>query len=118
MIPYFQRGDYNAGIYNGYQALIGAVAKEYNIQVSTDAKAVANTNQVQVSWWDDLPWWAQILIVAGFLLLFVIDWLFFGGSFTYLLLSLIRFRGGGGGGGGGGGYGGGSGGGGGSSRNW
>lgn len=119
MIPYFQRGDYNAGIYNGYQALIGAVAKEYNIEVSTDAKAVVNTNQVQTSWWDNLPWWAQILLVAGFLLLFVIDWMFFGGSFTYLILSLMRFRGGGGGGGGGhGGYGGGSGGGGGSSRNW
>ncbi|MGI6091575.1 MAG: TPM domain-containing protein [Veillonellaceae bacterium] len=119
MIPYFQRGDYNTGIYNGYQALIGEVAKEYNIQVSTDAKAVVQTNQIQTSMWDDLPWWAQILIVAGFLLLFIIDWMFFGGSITYLILSLIRFRGGGGGGGGGhGGYGGGSGGGGGSSRNW
>lgn len=118
MIPHFQKGDYNTGILNGYQALISAVAKEYNVQISTDAKPAVKTKQTQESWWNSLPWWAQIVIVSGFLLLFVIDWLFFGGALTYLILSLIRFRGGGGGGSGGGGYGGGSGGGGGSNRNW
>lgn len=120
MIPHFQRGDYNAGVYNGYLALISTVAQEYNLQLNTDAKPVVKANsQIQESWWDTLPWWAQILIVAGFLVLFIIDWMFFGGTFTYLILSLLRFRGGGGGGGGrGGGFGGGSGGGGGSSRGW
>jgi uncharacterized protein len=62
----------------------------------------------------------HLLIVAGLLLLFGADWIFFGGTITYLILSLL-FRGGRGGGSGGSGndgFGGGSGGGGGSDRNW
>lgn len=119
MIPHFQQGNYDKGILNGYLALATVVAKEYNLELKTDAKpAVKNKQSSSESAWDMLPWWAKILIVAGLLLLFIADWLFFGGSITYLILSLLRFRGGGGGGGSGGGFGGGSGGGGGSNRNW
>lgn len=121
MIPYFQQGDYNSGILNGYLATASEVAKEYKLELKTDAKPaqrVANTNQP--SWWDTLPWWIHLLLIAGFIGLLLIDWIFFGGTFTFLILSLFRGgRGGGGSGSGGGdGYGGGSGGGGGSSRNW
>ncbi len=120
MLPHFRQNDYDKGILNGYLALAGVVAKEYNLELKTDAKPAAKPqNNPGGSWWDTLPWWMQLLVMAGALLLFVIDWLFFGGSITWFLLSLLRFRGGGGGGGGGrGGYGGGSGGGGGSSRGW
>lgn len=115
MIPWFQQGDYNKGIVNGYMALAGEVAKEYQLELKTDAKPVQKSKAHQdQSWFDTLPWWGQILLAAGVLSLFVIDWLFFGGTITYLLLSLLRGRGGGGGGG----WGGGSGGGGGSSRKW
>lgn len=115
MIPWFQQGDYNKGIVNGYMALAGEVAKEYQLELKTDAKPVQKSKAHQEqSWFDTLPWWGQILLAAGVLSLFVIDWLFFGGTITYLLLSLLRGRGGGGGGG----WGGGSGGGGGSSRKW
>ncbi len=116
MIPYFANGDYNNGVWNGYQALVSIAAKEYNADISTDAKPAKTHSAVSQSWWDTLPWWAQLAITAGLLGLLIFDWLFLGGSITYLLLSLLRFRGGGGGGGGG--YGGGSGGGGGSSRKW
>ncbi|BBB91980.1 MAG TPA: TPM domain-containing protein [Methylomusa anaerophila] len=116
MIPHFQRGDYDQGILNGYQALVTETAKEYNLELKTDAKPVptARTDSRE-SWWDTLPWWAQLAMIAGVLVLFMFDWLFLGGAITFLLLSLIRR---GGGGGGGGGFGGGSGGGGGSSRKW
>lgn len=120
MLPYFRQNDYDKGIMNGYLALAGVVAKEYNLELKTDAKQAAKpqTNSGP-SWWDTLPWWMQMLVMAGALLLFIIDWVFFGGSITWFLLSILRFRGGGGGGGGGrGGYGGGSGGGGGSNRGW
>ncbi len=114
MIPYFAANDYNQGIWNGYQALVSITAKEYQLDINTDAKAAKVRSAANQSWWDTLPWWGQLAIAAGALALFIFDWLFFGGSITYLILSLLRFRGGGGGGG----YGGGSGGGGGSNRKW
>lgn len=118
MVPYFQQGDYDKGILNGYQALVSEVAKEYKLEFKTDAKP-ASRPQVNSagSWWDTAPWWMQLLIVAGLLLLALIDWMFFGGTITYLILSMLS-RGRGGGGSGGGGFGGGSGGGGGSNRRW
>ncbi len=119
MLPWFQQGDYDKGILNGYQALASEVAKEYKLELKTDAKPASKskTQAQEGSWFDSLPWWGQILLISGAIALFVIDWVFFGGAITYLLLSLLRSRGGGGGRGGGG-WGGGSGGGGGSSRRW
>lgn len=117
MIPYFQQGDYEKGILNGYSALVNVVAKEYNLELQAEAKPGQKKSHATGISWDSLPWWLQIALVAGMLLLFVLDWLFLGGSITFFILSLLRFRGGGGGSGGGG-FGGGSGGGGGSNRNW
>lgn len=119
MLPYFRQGNYDQGIMNGFLAVAKVVAGEYNLELKTPAQPAAKAQApAGQSWWDALPWWMQLLVGAGALLLFVIDWLFFGGRITWLLLSLLRSRGGGGGGGGRGGYGGGSGGGGGSSRSW
>lgn len=115
MIPYFAANDYNKGVWNGYQALVSIAAKEYNLDIATDAKPVKPHSTANQSWFDTLPWWAQLALAASVLVLFIFDWLFLGGSITYLILSLLRFRGGGSGGGG---FGGGSGGGGGSSRKW
>jgi uncharacterized protein len=117
MIPYFQQGDYDKGIFNGYQALAVEVAKEYNLELKSDAKPVNTSKAPAASWWDQVPWWMHLLIIAGLLLLGFIDWMFFGGAITYLILSIV-FRGGRGGGSGGDGFGGGSGGGGGSDRKW
>ncbi|AIF53606.1 YgcG family protein [Pelosinus sp. UFO1] len=117
MIPYFQNGDYDKGILNGYLTVATEVAKEYKLELKTEAKPVQRTQAAnQGSGWDTLPWWLKVVIAAGVLLLFMIDWIFFGGTITYLLLSIVLRRGGGNGGGGG--FGGGSGGGGGSSRKW
>jgi uncharacterized protein len=116
MVPYFGAGDYSKGIWNGYQALVSVAAQEYHADITTDAKAGRSPAAAKQSWWDSLPWWGQLALAAGVLALLIFDWLFLGGSITYLILSLLRFRGGGGGGGGG--YGGGSGGGGGSGRKW
>jgi Beta-propeller domains of methanol dehydrogenase type len=120
MLPYFQRGDYDKGIYNGYLAVVDEVAQEYGVTIDADKKkTVAHPQQAHnESWWDFLPWWGKIAILAGFIGLFAIDWLVFGGQFTWLILALFFRRGGGGGGGGGGGFGGGSGGGGGADRRW
>jgi len=118
MIPYFQKGDYDQGVLNGYQAVVGEVAQEYGAQIGADATQVAESRPANHNgFWDMLPWWARIIIVVVVLLLFICDWVFWGGALTFLLLSMFR-GGGGGGGSGGGGFGGGSGGGGGSDRKW
>ncbi len=117
MIPYFQKGEYDKGILNGYLTVATEVAKEYKLELRTDAKPVQQAQAgSQGNGWDTLPWWAKIGIAVGIILLLMMDWLFFGGAITYMLLSVLSRRGGGGGGGGG--FGGGSGGGGGSSRKW
>ncbi|WP_425060837.1 hypothetical protein SCACP_15910 [Sporomusa carbonis] len=115
MVPYFAAGDYSKGIWSGYQALVNVTAKEYNLDINTNVKPAKVRSSGNESWWDNLPWWVQLALAAGVLALVIFDWLFLGGSITYFILSLLRFRGGGGGGGG---FGGGSGGGGGSSRKW
>jgi len=115
MVSYFQQGDYDKGIINGYMALAGEVAKEYKLELKSDTKPVPSAQATNTgSWWATAPWWVHLLVIAGLFLLFGLDWMFFGGTITYLILSMIsRGRGGGGGDGG---FGGGSGGGGGSDR--
>jgi uncharacterized protein len=119
MIPYFQRGDFDRGIYNGYLAVAQEAAREYGVTLGGDKKKTVSRPQPAgaESWWDTLPWWGKILALGGIIGLLILDWIFFGGQFTWLILSLLMRRGGGGGGGRGG-FGGGSGGGGGSSRRW
>lgn len=113
LLPYFQRGDYDQGVWNTYKTVMRVVSAEYGVAENQNARgAKSNGNAGIQSGWNNLPGWAQILTVASLFFLLVGDWLFFGGSITLLLLTLLRFRGGGGG------YGGGSGGGGGADRRW
>jgi uncharacterized protein len=119
MVPYFQKGDFDSGVLNGYLAVVGEVAKEYNVDIRADGKPAAHVRSSgNQSVWSHLPWWTHIAIIGLVIFLILVDWLFFGGMFTLLLLSLFRGGGGGGGGSGGGSFGGGSGGGGGSERDW
>lgn len=120
MLPYFQRGDYDKGVYNGYLAVVQEAAQEYGVTVDGDKKKTVARPQTahSESWWDALPWWGKIVGLLFVIGLFILDWLFFGGQFTWLILALLFRRGGGGGGGSGGGFGGGSGGGGGADRRW
>lgn len=117
MIPYFRKGNYAAGIVNGYAVTASIIAKDAGVQltsinseqIAVPAKTTNNTDQ-------EYPFWLKLLIGAGIVLLLIIDNLFLGGVLTQMLFFMfLRGRGGGGGRGG---FGGGSGGGGGSSRSW
>lgn len=117
MIPYFRKGNYAAGIVNGYAVTASLIAKDAGVrltsinseQIAIPAKTTNNTDQ-------EYPFWLKLLIGAGIVLLLIIDNLFLGGVLTQMLFFMfLRGRGGGGGRGG---FGGGSGGGGGSSRSW
>lgn len=117
MIPYFRKGNYAAGIVNGYAVTASLIAKDAGVQltavnseqIAVPANTTNNTDQ-------EYPFWLKLLIGAGIVLLLIIDNLFLGGVLTQMLFFMfLRGRGGGGGRGG---FGGGSGGGGGSSRSW
>lgn len=117
MIPYFRKGNYAAGIVNGYAVTASIIAKDAGVQltsinseqIAVPAKTTNNTDQ-------EYPFWLKLLIGAGIVLLLIVDNLFLGGVLTQVLFFMfLRGRGGGGGRGG---FGGGSGGGGGSSRSW
>lgn len=117
MIPYFRKGNYAAGIVNGYAVTASIIAKDAGVQltsinseqIAVPAKTTNNTDQ-------EYPFWLKLLIGAGIVLLLIIDNLFLGGVLTQMLFFMfLRGRGGGGGRGG---FGGGRGGGGGSSRSW
>ncbi|MEM5768297.1 MAG: TPM domain-containing protein [Bacillota bacterium] len=114
MLPFFKNGEYEQGILNGYTAIVEEVAKEYNVTLNAPPAMSQKRAPAQNNSWDTLPWWGKLLLGLGVGSLIIVDILFFGGRFTWLLLSIF-FRGGRGGGGSGGG---GSGGGGGSNRNW
>lgn len=115
MLPFFQQGDYNQGVLNGYLALVQEVAKEYQVTIQAEpARAPATgTNTTQ----EPMPTWLYILGMIGLIVLFYLDFRYMNGFFFGLLMGIL-LRGGGRGGGGGSRGGGGSGGGGGSSRGW
>lgn len=119
MLPYFRKGNYAAGIVNGYATTAAIIAKDAGVQLTS---LTAGANKVSAAGQEEsqtYPSWLKLLVGAGIILLLIIDNLFLGGVITQmLLLLLLRGRGGGGFGGGRGGFGGGSGGGGGSSRSW
>jgi len=114
MLPFFKKGEYDNGILNGYAAVAGVVANEYGVQFDGQSKPVKAVSQEKSSFFDTLSTIGIAIVIVA---LVILDFIFFGGRFTLLILSLLNSRGGRGGGGGGG-YGGGSGGGGGSNRNW
>ncbi|WP_316568677.1 TPM domain-containing protein [Neobacillus sp. YIM B06451] len=108
-IPYLQQGKPGQAVMKTYQAIGNEVIGEGTGVGATDGEQASQKS-------GGLPEWLIILLVVGFI---IVDMVFFRGTFTFLLLSMIG-RGGGGGGGGGGprGGGGGSSGGGGASRGW
>jgi len=116
-IPYLQNNQPNLAVMGVYKALYNEVVKEYQLNPDQMVQnSPPNDSSVKKSLSIfDLIW---VLIIFA---LIIIDFIFFGGFFTFTILSLIS-RGGGGrfGGGGGGprGGGGGSSGGGGASRGW
>lgn len=119
-VPAFQKGQMSRGILNTYQALVGVVANEYQVQVSgVESKAAPNSQgeAVQIN-----PYMLGGIILVLVVLIFL-DMKYWGGTFTQGLMNaiamIIAMSGRGGGRGGGfGGFGGGSSGGGGANRRW
>ncbi len=116
MLPYFQQGEYDLGLANGYKAVITEVAQEYGATINIGTTATPLTSPVQKK----APTWVTVLGVIGLIVLIWLDNRFLNGFFLGMILGMLMRggRGGGGGFGGGNSGGGGSFGGGGSSRGW
>jgi uncharacterized protein len=113
-VPFLQNDQYNKAIVETYKVLASEVLAEYGQEGGMSVQE----NQAQQPTGEKgfgIPSWIIILIVGVVIFL---DFKFFGGTLTYLLLSIISFGRGGGGGGGTRGGGGGSSGGGGAGRGW
>jgi uncharacterized protein len=113
-IPYLQNEQHNKAIVETYKVLANEVLAEYG----QEGGMATQENQTQRTAGDEgfgIPSWLLILLVVAVIFL---DFKFFGGTLTYLLLSIISRGGGRGGGEGPRGGGGGSSGGGGAGRGW
>ncbi|MFA5524359.1 MAG: TPM domain-containing protein [Tissierellales bacterium] len=119
IIPYFKENDYNTAILKGFDAILSEVAIEYNIEKSDNTDYQGNYNddensntEIKVN---------PILIAIGIIVFLIIDFKFFGGFLTMMILrssSRGGYGGRGGRGGGGNRGGGGSSGGGGAGGRW
>lgn len=101
VVPYLKEDDYDQGIFNGFNAIVERVTNEYDITIEG-----IEVEKVPLAEDNSSSPFPIIIIIA----LIALDWIFFRGTFTFLILRM--FSGGGRGGGFGGGGGGSSGGGG------
>ncbi len=121
-MPYWKNGQPDQAIIHTYEQLSNEVAAEYGLDKLTEPGKDTVTPDDSSSTNQDsgMATWKKMLIAAFLIIFVIIDLTFFGGTFTYMLLHILsaiaRSRGGGGGGPRGGG--GGSSGGGGASRGW
>ncbi len=119
-IPFLQNQQPNRAVIETYKVLGNEVLKEYGkegLQTTDNGKQTTSDNgqRATESKGIGIPTWLIILIV---IVVVILDFKFFGGTLTYLILSMISRGGRGGGGGGSRGGGGGSSGGGGAGRGW
>ena len=109
-IPYLKNQQPNTAIVETYKALAKEVLAEYGNEGDVNKQTQAAGEKGL-----GIPGWLMVIVIIGVVFL---DFKFFGGTLTYLLLSIISRGGGRGGGGGSRGGGGGSSGGGGAGRGW
>ncbi|MFP7299765.1 TPM domain-containing protein [Neobacillus niacini] len=114
-IPYLQNGKPNMAVLETYKVLANEVLAEYGQEGGVSSPERQTEPLPAAREGGGIPAWLLILIVVVVVFL---DFKFFGGTLTYLLLSIISLGRGGGGGGGFRGGGGGSSGGGGAGRGW
>ncbi|SCG82742.1 hypothetical protein DW1_1169 [Proteiniborus sp. DW1] len=93
MFPHFKEKDYNTGILKGFDAILAEVVKEYNIERPDNSDFQGsydeyNNNGIRVN---------PLLVAIGIIVFLIIDFKFFGGFLTMMILrssSRGSFRGG------------------------
>jgi uncharacterized protein len=110
-IPYLKNQQPDKAVVETYKVLAKEVRAEYGVKEQQTPKGEGTGKHTGIG----IPAWLIILVIVAVVFL---DFKFFGGTLTYLLLSILSRGGRGGGGGGSRGGGGGSSGGGGAGRGW
>ncbi|MEM5818596.1 MAG: TPM domain-containing protein, partial [Desulfitobacterium hafniense] len=92
MIPYFQEGDYNQGILNGYRAFVQEVAKEYQVVMDIDSPQALYTSSDYgdgTNTFASLPLGVKILALFGIVFLFYIDHRYFNGFIFGMIIGML-----------------------------
>ncbi len=89
MLPYYNDGDFDEGMINGYMAIVERIASEYEVTLNTTAPVVYGTQPETLFGW---PEWVWIVIIVGIVL--VLDLRFLNGNLLSLVFR-IAFSGGG-----------------------
>ncbi len=89
MLPYYNDGDFDEGMLNGYMAVVERIAAEYQVTLSLDEPVAYGTQPATLFGW---PEWVWIVIVVGVVL--ILDVRFLNGNLMSLVFHLV-FSGGG-----------------------
>jgi len=119
IFPYFQTGEYSKGILNGFDSILSIIKDEYGVEFNSDSgqeyPSEANNGNNENGLFGSIR---NILVAIGVVIFLIIDFTFFRGFLTMMILRSVMRGGGRGGGGGGNRGGGGSSGGGGAGGGW
>ena len=88
MLPYYNDGNFDEGMMNGYLAIVEKIAEEYQVTLTLDEPLPYGTQSDTLFGWPD---WVWIMIIVGIIL--VLDLRFLNGNLLSLVFR-IAFSGG------------------------
>jgi uncharacterized protein len=105
MLPYYNDGDFDEGMINGYLAIVNIIAKEYQVDLTLSEPIPYQSESTTLFGW---PYWVWIALIVGIVLIF--DMRYLNGNLLATIFRIVfsfggrsgGFGGSGGSGGGGG----------------
>lgn len=85
ILPYFKENDYNTGILKGFDAILTEISKEYNIE-RPDSAEYNGDYSYEDEYYNTGIRVNPILIVIGIIIFLIVDFKFFGGFLTMMIL--------------------------------
>lgn len=85
IFPYFKENDYNTGILKGFDAILTEISKEYNIE-RPDSAEYNGDYSYEDEYYNTGIRVNPILIVIGIIIFLIVDFKFFGGFLTMMIL--------------------------------
>lgn len=89
MLPYYNDGDFDEGMLNGYMAIVEKIAEEYQVTLTLDEPLPYGSESQSLFGWPD---WVWIIIIVGIVL--ILDLRFLNGNLLSLVFRLAFSSGG------------------------